>query len=98
VDRGAGTGRASAQRRLFDVEHHPRITFRSAGVEQVGSVLFKVTGDLTIRGTSRPVTLDVQYLGQWETPYWVDGTTGGIMHRAGFSATTRVNRHDFGVS
>ncbi|HEV2928014.1 MAG TPA: YceI family protein [Propionibacteriaceae bacterium] len=47
---------------------------------------------------TRPVTLDVQYLGQWETPYWVDGVNKGTMRRAGFSATTRVNRHDFGVS
>ena len=83
---------------FFDVEHHPRITFKSTGVKQVGSVLYKVTGDLTIREVTRPVTLDVQYLGQWETPYWVDGANKGTMHRAGFSATTRINRHDFGVS
>ena len=83
---------------FFDVEQHPRITFRSTRVEQVGSVLYKVTGDLTIRGVTRPVTLDVQYLGQWETPYWVDGVNKGVMHRVGFSGTTRINRHDFGVS
>ena len=83
---------------FFDVEHHPQITFTSTAIEQVGSITYKVTGDLTIRGTTRTVTLDVQYLGQWTTPYWVDGVNKGTMHRAGFVATTRINRHDFGVS
>ena len=83
---------------FFDVKHYLWITFKSTGVEQVGSVLYKVTGNLTIRGVTRPVTLDVQYLGQWETPYWVGGVNRGVMHRVGFSATTRLNRHDFGVS
>jgi polyisoprenoid-binding protein YceI len=83
---------------FFDVKHYPWITFKSTGVEQVGSVLYKVTGNLTIRGVTRPVTLDVQYLGQWETPYWVDGVNRGVMHRVGFSGKTRINRHDFGVS
>jgi polyisoprenoid-binding protein YceI len=50
---------------FFDVEHYPWITFKSTRVEQVGSVLYKVTGNLTIRGVTRPVTLDVQHLGQW---------------------------------
>jgi polyisoprenoid-binding protein YceI len=80
------------------VEHHPRITFTSTRIEQVGSTSYKATGDLTIRGITRPVALDVQYLGQWTTPYWVDGVNKGTMHRAGFVATTRINRHDFGVS
>jgi polyisoprenoid-binding protein YceI len=83
---------------FFDVEHHPRITFTSTRIEQVGSTTYKATGELTIRGTTRPVTLDVQYLGQWPTPYWVDGVNKATMHRAGFMATTRINRHDFGVS
>jgi polyisoprenoid-binding protein YceI len=83
---------------FFDVEHHPRITFRSTGVKQVGSEEYRVSGDLTIRGVTRPIVLDVLYLGQWETPYWVAGVNKGVMHRAGFSAKTRINRHDFGVS
>jgi polyisoprenoid-binding protein YceI len=83
---------------FFDVANHPQITFPSTSVQQVGSILYKATGDLTIRGVTRPVTLDVQDLGQWETPYWVEGINNGTMHRAGFAAKTRVNRHDFGVS
>jgi polyisoprenoid-binding protein YceI len=53
---------------------------------------------VTIRGTTRPVPLDVAYLGQWETPFWVGDENRGTMRRIGFEATTRLNRHDFGVS
>jgi polyisoprenoid-binding protein YceI len=41
--------------------------------------------------------LDVQYLGQWETPFWVGDTNYGPVTRAGFVATTVINRHDFAV-
>ena len=47
---------------------------------------------------SRPVTLDVQCLGQWQTPFWVGNEDKGPVTRAGFVAETRINRHDFGVS
>jgi polyisoprenoid-binding protein YceI len=83
---------------FLDVDHHPRITFRSTGVEVTGFTEFTVAGDLTIRGTTRPVTLHVQYLGEWATPFWEDGVDKGPMLRAGFQATARINRHDFGVS
>src|SRR5438552_6202189 len=48
---------------FLDVAHHPAITFRSSGAERVGGQDYKVTGDLTIRGIRRPVTLDMTYLG-----------------------------------
>jgi polyisoprenoid-binding protein YceI len=83
---------------FLDVEHHPTITFRSNQVERTGCTHYQVTGDLTIRGVTRPATLDVQYLGQWATPYWEDGVDKGPIDRAGFLASTRVNRHNFGVS
>ena len=57
-----------------------------------------MTGDLTIRGVTREVTLDVWYLGEWDTPFWEDGVDKGPLRRAGFCAKTRINRHDFGVS
>jgi hypothetical protein len=47
---------------------------------------------------TRPVFLDLAYLGQWETPFWVGDENRGTMRRVGFEATTRINRHDFGVS
>ena len=59
---------------------------------------YQVIGNLTIRGVARPVTLEVHYLGQWQTPWWEDGVDKGPRTRAGFVAKTTINRHDFGVS
>jgi polyisoprenoid-binding protein YceI len=83
---------------FLDVERHPTITFKSRAVEVSGVDHYKVRGDLTIRGVTRPVTLDVRYLGQWRTPWWEGGVDKGPKMRAGFLATTRINRKDFGVS
>lgn len=83
---------------FLDVDNHPHIRFRSTEVRQAGANHYKVAGELTIRGTTRPATLDVHYLGEWQTPYWEDGVDKGPVTRAGFLATTTINRHDFGVS
>ncbi|TXS48580.1 polyisoprenoid-binding protein [Streptomyces sp. uw30] len=83
---------------FFDVEHHPTWTFVGSSVHQLSATEFEVTGDLTVRGVTRPVVFDVTYLGQWDTPWWEDGRDRGPRRRAGFTATTRINRHDFGVS
>jgi len=83
---------------FLDVESHPRITFRSHRVELIGEHDYVVTGDLTIRGVTRQVRLRVHYLGQWQTPWWEGGVDKGPKTRAGFMATTEINRHDFGVS
>ncbi len=83
---------------FLDVENHPQITFRGDDVEVAGGHDFTVTGDLTIRGVTRKETLEVRFLGQWPTPWWEDGVDKGPKIRAGFVATTRINRHDFGVS
>jgi polyisoprenoid-binding protein YceI len=83
---------------FFDLANHPQMHFLSTAVEQTGATDFRVTGDLTIRGTTRPVSLDVGYLGQWQTSWWVDGVDEGPRQRAGFVVHTRLNRHDFGVS
>jgi polyisoprenoid-binding protein YceI len=64
----------------------------------IGDHDYTLTGDLTIRGITRPVTLNVRYLGQWQTPWWEDGVDKGPKTRAGFLAETTINRHDFGVS
>jgi len=82
---------------FFDVENHPRITFLGRLTERVGDIAFKGESDLTIRGTKRTVPLDVSYLGEWKTPFWVGDENRGEMSRIGFEATTRLNRHDFGV-
>ena len=83
---------------FFYVEKYPKITFRSSSVDVLTPHEWRVNGPLTIRGVTRPVVLKVQYLGQWETPFWEDGVDKGPMMRAGFYATTLLNRHDFGVS
>lgn len=75
---------------FLHVERYPTISFRSTTVEPAARNEYRVTGDLTIRGATRPVTLDVRYLGQGRSPF--DDT------RAGFTATARIDRHDFGVS
>jgi polyisoprenoid-binding protein YceI len=74
---------------FFDADNFPQIKFRSTRVSGGGSS-FKVTGDLTIRGTAREVVLDVTTEGRGKDPW------GG--ERAGFSATTRIKRSEFGLT
>jgi polyisoprenoid-binding protein YceI len=74
---------------FFDAENHPDMAFASTKV-RVEDGEFFIDGDLTIRGITKPVTLAV------ETPEFGPNPQGGM--KAGFSATTEVNRDDFGVS
>ncbi|HEX8953511.1 MAG TPA: YceI family protein, partial [Polyangia bacterium] len=67
---------------FFDVEKFPELTFKSTSVERAGDEELVVTGDLTIRGTTRPVQLKVESLGRTKDPW------GG--ERVGFSATTSI--------
>jgi polyisoprenoid-binding protein YceI len=83
---------------FLDVENHPKITFTASQVTYEGQNDLALAGELTIRGITKPVTLAVHDLGRWSTPFWEDGVDKGPITRAGFSATTRINRHDFGVS
>lgn len=83
---------------FFDVENHPKIVFSGRFTKRTGDMHFKAETELTIRGTTQTVPLDVAYLGQWETPFWVGDENKGTMRRVGFEAHTRLNRHDFGVS
>jgi polyisoprenoid-binding protein YceI len=83
---------------FLDVENFSEITFRGNQVVVIGEVDYRVTGDLTIRGVTKPATLEVHYLGQWQTPWWEDGVDKGPRTRAGFVARTAINRQDFGVS
>jgi polyisoprenoid-binding protein YceI len=83
---------------FFDVENHPEISFAGRFTERTGAAHFKAEADLTIRGVTRTVPLDVAWLGEWTTPFWEGDVNRGEMSRIGFEATTRVNRHDFGVA
>jgi polyisoprenoid-binding protein YceI len=74
---------------FLDVETHPTLTFVSTGLRANGDE-FALDGDLTIRGVTKPVSFDLELNGFGPDPY------GGT--RVGFSASTEVNRQDFGVS
>ncbi|MCS6774175.1 MAG: YceI family protein [Anaerolineae bacterium] len=75
---------------FLDVANYPYIEFRSTRVERTSDDTAKLHGDLTIRGVTRPVTLDVTFLGKAKTPWgqW----------NAGFEATTKINREDWGLT
>jgi polyisoprenoid-binding protein YceI len=75
---------------FFSAEQHPEMTFRSTAVRARSDGEYEMTGDLTINGITRSVTLEVEFNGIEDFPG--DGKT-----HAGFSATTEINRDDFGV-
>src|SRR5262245_51630588 len=83
---------------FLDAGRYPAITFKSTSSQCVGTSDYKVSGDLTIRGISRPIVLDMHYLGKWKTPYWTDAGDAGPITRVGFLGEARINRHDFQVS
>jgi len=75
---------------FLDVENHPTWTFVSTAIRPESPTSWKVDGDLTIRGVTRPVTLDAELEGVVQDPYG--------NHRVGFSAHTHIDRNDFGVA
>jgi polyisoprenoid-binding protein YceI len=83
---------------FFDVENHPRIAFTGRFSKRTGATTFIGDVDLTIRGATRTVPLDIHYLGEWRTPFWVGDENKGELRRIGFEATAKINRQDFGVS
>jgi polyisoprenoid-binding protein YceI len=74
---------------FFDAENHPEMTFKSTGVEAGGDG-YVLTGDLTLMGVTKPVELALEFNGEIEDPW---GNT-----RAGFSASGKLDRRDFGIS
>jgi len=83
---------------FLDAENHSWIIFKGNEIELIGENDATLIGELTIRGVIRKVALSVHYLGQWQTPWWENGVDKGPKTRAGFTATTTINRLDFGVS
>jgi polyisoprenoid-binding protein YceI len=75
---------------FFDVEKYPELTFTSTKVEKLDGDEYRVTGDLTIHGVTKEVVLDAESLGAGKDPWGND--------RIAFSATTAVNRKDFGLT
>lgn len=75
---------------FFDTEKFPHIVFKSTSFEKLGEGKLKVHGELTIRGTTEAITLDVDYHGKAVDPWGND--------RVGFSATASLNRKAFGLT
>ena len=75
---------------FFDVETYPAITFRSTDIEPSGDGEFRIAGDLTIHGVTRQVVLDAELNGFGVTPYG--------QSIVGATATTKINRRDFGLN
>ncbi|MFH9352754.1 YceI family protein [Kitasatospora sp. NPDC017646] len=75
---------------FLDVPNFPTITFVATAVEARGTGEYRVTGDLTIKDTTRPVSIDVEYTGNAVDPY------GNL--RVGLEGSVTINRKDFGVT
>jgi polyisoprenoid-binding protein YceI len=75
---------------FFDVANHPQMTFVSTRIERNGRNRYKVYGDLQIHGVTREVIFDVQEAGRVQDPWG--------KQRIGFTATTKLNRRDFGLT
>ena len=75
---------------FFDVEHYPTITFVSTAVNPARDNAWELAGDLTVHGTTRPITMQVDFDGGGSSPMGDE--------RIGFSAATEVDREDWGLS
>lgn len=75
---------------FFDAPTHPTIAFKSTGIEAKGEGEYVVRGDLTVRGVTKPVELDVEFQGTSKNPYGKTVT--------GLSARGTINRKDFGMN
>jgi len=76
---------------FLEVDKFPVITFKSTGIEPSGPDRYTLTGDMTIKGTTPPVALQVTKYGEFNDP-------GMMGHRIAYGATTKINRKDFGLS
>ena len=75
---------------FLEVDKYPTMTFKSTKIEPAGQDHFTMTGDLTIKGNTRPVTLSVVKYGEFNDPM--------MGHRIGYSAEGKINRKDFGLT
>src|SRR5262245_4795946 len=79
---------------FFNAEKDSVLTFKSTKVEKAGKNKYRITGDLTMRGVTKSVTFDAEFLGS--SAVSVEGQSWGS--KAGFAATTTVNRKDWGIN
>ncbi|TRZ46324.1 YceI family protein [Robertkochia solimangrovi] len=75
---------------FFEVEKYPELSFVSTGIKKIDDEEYKLTGDLTIKGITKPITLDVEFGGYMKDPYGNE--------KAGFSLSGKLNRKDYGLN
>lgn len=75
---------------FLESDKYPTITFKSTSIEPAGQDRYTMTGDLTIKGTTRPVTLNVVRYGEFNDPM--------MGHRIAYSAEGKINRKDYGLT
>lgn len=75
---------------FFNTENHPQMVFNSTRIEKVDDETFELYGDLTIKGTTKPVKFSVEYSGVAKDPW------GNV--KAGFTLTGKINRKDWGIN
>jgi len=75
---------------FFEVDKYPRMKFKSTRIHKVDGNTFSVSGDLTLRGITKPVILNVEYSGLTKDPWGNE--------RVGFTVTGKINRSDWGVN
>jgi polyisoprenoid-binding protein YceI len=75
---------------FLEIAKYPTMKFKSTKIEHVGGDRYKVTGDLTIKATTKPVTLELVKYGEFNDPM--------MGHRIGYAAQTKINRKDFGMN
>ncbi len=75
---------------FFDVETYPEMTFRSTGAEQLGGSDYRITGDLTIKGITRPLSIDLEFNGSATDPFGNE--------RVGFEGSATIKRSDWGLT
>jgi polyisoprenoid-binding protein YceI len=75
---------------FLEVDKYPTMTFKSTGLRPTTQDHFELTGDLTIKGVTHPVTLDLTRYGEFNDPR--------MGHRIAYGATTKINRQDFGLT
>lgn len=75
---------------FLDIANYPTMTFKSTKIEALGGDRYAMTGDLTIKGTTKPVTLTGMVYGEFNDPR--------MGHRIGYSAEGKINRKDFGMT
>jgi polyisoprenoid-binding protein YceI len=75
---------------ILEIDKYPTMTFKSTGIKSIGGDRYELTGDLTIKGNTKPVTFAVTNLGEFNDPM--------MGHRIAYSGEGKINRRDYGMT